>query len=140
MPLASCGRCGKMFNKVTANVCAGCVEAEESDYEKIRDVIALNENMNAEQVAEAAEVDVAVVRRIIGEGRVAMVSLGEAPKCGKCGAPAISITKKLCQACLERLNAEVSKAQSQIKLDKKKDVQIGAYDNSARKAFEAKRK
>lgn len=140
MPLASCGRCGKMFNKATANVCASCVEAEESDYEKIRDVIAQNETMNAEQVAEAADVDIAVVRRIIGEGRVAMVNLGEAPKCGKCGAPAISITKKLCQACLERLNAEVSKAQSQIKLDKKKEVQIGAYDNSARKAFEAKRK
>ncbi len=140
MPLASCGRCGKMFNKVTANVCSSCLEAEESDYEKIRDVIAQNENLNAEQVAEAAEVDVAVVRRIIGEGRVAMVSLGEAPKCGKCGAPAISSTKKLCQACLERLNAEVSRAQSQIKLEKKKETQIGAYDNNARKAFEAKRK
>jgi hypothetical protein len=129
-----------MFNKVTANVCSGCLEAEESDYEKIRDVIAQNENLNAEQVAEAADVDVAVVRRIIGEGRVAMVSLGEAPKCGKCGAPAISSTKKLCQACLERLNAEVSRAQSQIKLEKKKETQIGAYDNNARKAFEAKRK
>lgn len=129
-----------MFNKVSANVCPTCNEAEEADYEKIREVIAQNENLTAEQVADEAQVDISVVRRIIGEGRVALVSLGEVPKCGKCGAPAISITKKLCQACLERLNADVSKMQSQIKLEKKKEIQIGAYDNSARKAFEAKRK
>lgn len=140
MPLASCGRCGKMFNKVQANVCPGCVEDEEADYEKIREVVSRNETLNVEQVSEAAGVDVLVVRRIIGEGRVAQVSLGEVPKCGKCGAPAISITKKLCQACLERMNVEVSKAQSQIKLEKKKETQIGAYDNNARKTFEAKRK
>jgi len=140
MPLASCGRCGKMFNKVQANVCPGCVEDEEADYEKIREIVSQNETLNVEQVSEAAGVEISVVRRIIGEGRVAQVSLGEVPKCGKCGAPAISITKKLCQACLERLNAEVSKAQSQIKLEKKKETQIGAYDNNARKTFEAKRK
>lgn len=140
MPLATCGRCGKMFNKVQANVCPACVEAEEADYEKIREIVSQNETLNVEQVSEAAGVDVSVVRRIIGEGRVAQVSLGEVPKCGKCGAPAISITKKLCQACLERLNVEVSKAQSQIKLDKKKETQIGAYDNNARKTFESKRK
>jgi ribosomal protein L37E len=140
MPLASCGRCGKMFNKVQANVCPGCIDDEEADYEKIRDVVSRNETLNVEQVSEAAGVDVLVVRRIIGEGRVAQVSLGEVPKCGKCGAPAISITKKLCQACLERMNVEVSKAQSQIKLEKKKETQIGAYDNNARKTFEAKRK
>ena len=140
MPLASCGRCGKMFNKVQTNVCPGCVEDEEADYEKIREIVSQNETLNVEQVSEAAGVEISVVRRIIGEGRVAQVSLGEVPKCGKCGAPAISITKKLCQACLERLNAEVSKAQSQIKLEKKKETQIGAYDNNARKTFEAKRK
>lgn len=140
MPLASCGRCGKMFNKVTANVCPSCHEAEESDYEKIRDVVSRNETLNTEQVAEEAGVDIAVVRRIISEGRVAQVNLGEVPKCGKCGAPAISITKKLCQACLERLNVEVSKAQSQIKLEKKKETQIGAYNNNARKSFEEKKR
>lgn len=140
MPLASCGRCGKMFNKVNTNVCPGCVEAEEADFEKIREVISRNETLNVEQVADEAGVDITVVRRVIGEGRVAQVSMGEVPKCGKCGAPAISITKKLCQACLERLNAEVSKAQSQIKLAKKKETQLGAYDNNARKTFEAKRK
>jgi hypothetical protein len=129
-----------MFNKVQANVCPGCIEDEEADYEKIREIVSRNETLNVEQVSEAAGVEISVVRRIIGEGRVAQVSLGEVPKCGKCGAPAISITKKLCQACLERLNAEVSKAQSQIKLEKKKETQIGAYDNNARKTFEAKRK
>jgi len=140
MPLATCGRCGKMFNKVSAQVCPACVEAEEADYERVREVISQNETLNVEQVAEEAGVDIAVVRRIVGEGRIAMVSLDEVAKCGKCGAPAISTTKKLCQACLERLNADVSKAQAKIKLDKRKDVQIGAYDNNARRAFEAKRK
>ncbi|MCF6286621.1 MAG: hypothetical protein L3K26_15715, partial [Candidatus Hydrogenedentes bacterium] len=78
--------------------------------------------------------------RMVDDGLVAQLSLGDASAaCGQCGAPAISLSKKLCQACLDKLNAQVSKAQSQIKLSQKKATQIGEY-GTARKAFEDKRK
>jgi hypothetical protein len=138
MPLASCVRCNKMFNKVKMSVCPGCEEAEEADQEKIRLVIEKDDTLNVEQVAIEADVDVSVVQRMVKEGSVTRVDLSLDVKCGKCGAPAISMSKKLCQACLDKLNTQVSKAQAGIKLGQKKDAQIGTY--SARQTFEDKRK
>ena len=139
MPLASCARCKKMFNKVKEPVCPSCQTDEDADFDKIRQVLEKNENLSVEQVAKEAEVDLEVVQRMVKEGLVAQVNLGESAICGKCGAPAISLSKKLCQACLDKLNAEVAKAQAQIKLGQKKATQIGEY-GTARKAFEEKRK
>jgi ribosomal protein L37E len=128
-----------MFTKVQAPVCKNCVEDEEADFEKIREIIEKDESLNVEQVAEEADVDIAVVRRMVDTGRVKQVTLGERVKCGQCGAPAISMSKKLCQACLDKLNAQVSRAQSQIKLGARPDVQVGQY-MPARQVFEDKRK
>ena len=139
MPLASCVRCNKMFTKVKSPVCKNCQDDEDSDYERIRMIIEKDENLNVEQVAEEAEVDISVVRRMVDTGLVKQVTLGEKVVCGKCGAPAISMSKKLCQACLDKLNAQVAKAQAQIKLGQRPEVQVGEYIN-ARKAFEDKRK
>ena len=139
MPLASCVRCNKMFTKVKSPVCKNCTEDEEDDFEKIRVVIERDESLNVEQVAEEADVDIAVVRRMVDTGRVKQVTLGEKVVCGQCGAPAISMSKKLCQACLDKLNAQVSRAQSQIKLSQRPEVQVGQY-MPARQVFEDKRK
>lgn len=126
MPLATCARCGKMFNKKTSPVCNICQKAEDEDMEKVRKVVADDPNLNAEEIAEKAQVDIRVVNRMIDLGMlVSSIEIGENIKCGMCGAPAISATKKLCQACLEKLNAEVVRAQSQIKLDAKKAPKIG---------------
>ncbi len=126
MPLASCARCGKMFNKKSSPVCSSCQKAEDEDMEKVRKVVAEDPNLNAEEIAEKAQVDIGVVNRMIDLGMlVSTLEISENIKCGMCGAPAISATKKLCQACLEKLNAEVIKAQSQIKLEAKKEVKIG---------------
>jgi len=120
-------------------VCAKCQEAENADYDKIRAVLERDPSLNAEETAEAAGVTVQCVSRMLQEGLIANVSLAESVKCGRCGAPAISLNKKLCQACLEKLNAEVAAAQSKIKLAQKKRVQVGEYQ-LARKVFEAKRR
>jgi len=128
-----------MFNKVASPVCQACQPAEDTDMDKIHGILAENENLTPEEVAEEAGVDVAVVLRMVQEGLITQVRAGEGAVCGKCGAPAISMSKKLCQVCLDKLNAEVSKAQASIRLEKKKVPQLGEYIN-ARKAFEEKRK
>jgi len=139
MPLASCVRCNKMFTKVESPVCKNCQDDEDADFERIRLVIEKDESLNVEQVAEEAEVDISVVRRMVDTGLVKQVTLGEKIVCGKCGAPAISMSKKLCQACLDKLNAQVAKAQAQIKLGQRPEVQVGEY-MPARKLFDKKRK
>lgn len=140
MPLASCARCGKMFNKKTSPVCSSCQKAEDEDIEKVRKVAQESPNLSAEELAEKAEVDIGVVLRMIDMGLlVNILESSKEVKCGMCGAPAISITKRLCQACLEKLNAEVLKAQSQIKLEARKPPKIGE-SFSVHEELERKRK
>lgn len=127
MALVSCPRCKKLFDKALSVVCSKCQPAEDADYEKVRVVLNLSPHLNAEAVATEAGVTVSCVLRMLGEGLIANANLAENAKCGRCGAPAISLTKKLCQACLDKLNVQVAVAQSQIKLKEKRQIQIGDY-------------
>ena len=130
MPLASCPRCRKMFNKTTAQVCPACQADEKADQDRVRAVLDENPNLNAEALAERAEVSIGVVERMMTDGSLTILNLTEnLPKCGRCGAPAISMSKRLCQACLEKLNAEVAQMQRQIRLGDKPEAKIGTYDN-----------
>jgi len=138
MALVSCPRCKKLFDKGVALVCPKCQPAEDADYEKIRAVLDRSPQLNAEAAAAEAEVTVACVMRMLAEGLIANVNMAEV-KCGRCGAPAISLSKRLCKACLDKLNIEVAVAQSQIKLKEKKQIQIGDYLKS-RKGSEDKRR
>jgi predicted amidophosphoribosyltransferase len=129
-----------MFNKVESPVCMACQPAEDSDGEKIRAVLDETPGLNAEQVAEAADVELNVVHRMIQQGLIATAVTSEPAICGQCGAPAISHAKRLCEACLEKLNADVARAQSTIKLSERKAPEIGKYGMHVRPALDSKRK
>jgi ribosomal protein L37E len=139
MPLATCPRCDKLFDKERSAVCTRCQDAEDEDFDKIRAVLDRNPNLNAEQVAEQGQVSIDCVMRMIEEGLIANANLAEQIKCGRCGAPAISLSKRLCQACLGELNTEMAQAQRKIKIGQKKQVRVGEYLH-ARKALEEKRR
>mgnify|MGYP005840636935 CR=1 FL=1 len=127
MPLASCERCGKLFSKTSLPICPKCEPAEESDYEKVREAIEKAPDRTAEQLAEDTGVDLACVLRLVETGRVRVMGASDQVRCGRCGAPAISFSKRLCQACLDKLNQELADEQAKIRLPKRKDVQIGGY-------------
>lgn len=137
MALSTCPRCKKIFDKVRTSVCGKCQPDEDADFDKVRQLLERSPNLNAEQAAHEADVTVGCVMRMMDEGLISNTNLTEKVKCGRCGAPAISMSKKLCQACLEKLNSQVAQAQSKIKLSHKKDVQVGEYLH-ARKAFDEK--
>ena len=138
MPLSKCARCDKLFDKQSGIVCPTSQPDEDADYDKIRRVLDDSPNLNAEQVAETSGVALAVVMRMLYEGFLANSTSGRV-RCGRCGAPAISASKKLCQACLEKLNAQVASAQSRIKLPEKKAAEINEYA-AVRKLLQEKRK
>lgn len=139
MPLAACPRCKRVFDKTRSGVCSRCQDAEDDDFDKIRAILDRSPDLNAEGVAQMADVSVDCVMRMLAEGLISNVNLTEQIKCGRCGGPAISLNKRLCQACLEELNVEMVQAQSKILLGKKKQVQVGEYLH-ARKAFDEKRR
>ncbi len=141
MPLAKCARCKKLFSKVESPVCGECQDAEAADHEKVRAVMDEFPTLNAEQLSGQSGVDLECVLRMVDEGRLTNVSTLESVTCGRCGAPAISFSKKLCQHCLDRLNAEVAKAQATIRLPERRQPQVGeSLSSNARESFENKRR
>ena len=139
MPLVRCLRCRKMFNRQgELRICAECLPDEEADYDKVREAIAANPNLNAEEVAIEAEVDVDVVQRMIDEGLLESQERAAAKPiaCGRCGKPAISRSKRLCPECLTKLNAEMALAQKNLK----NQAPQGPKGMSVRSAIEQKKR
>jgi hypothetical protein len=120
LKLAQCARCNDVFTRVRSAVCPACQDAEDADFLKIRDVVDRFPNLNAEQAAERAEVTVDCVLRMLDEGLITNAGVGSLAKCGRCGAPAISAAKRLCQACLLKLDADFSKAVAASRLNKRR--------------------
>lgn len=114
LALAKCARCGAVYTKVRSGVCLQCQDDEDRDFAKIRDILNTSPGLTAEIVAEKAEVELACVLRLINEGRLVSVLPGAHIRCGRCGAQAISYTKRLCEACLIDLDREFAKALSTL--------------------------
>ncbi len=126
MPLAKCVRCDNLFEKSDNPVCTPCKPDEEADFEKVRECLNEHPDLSAEAVAELADVPLKVVMRMVDQGAVTKVSaIDGTPKCGRCGADAISFSKKLCHSCLEELKQRVLKQKHEISLGKKKLVEVG---------------
>lgn len=126
MALSTCARCGKLYAKIRSAVCPACEKDEDADFVKIRNVLAHHPGLNVEQVAEAADVSEDCVLRMLDEGRIENTMVGDPIKCGRCGAPALSVTKKLCEACLTKLDLECSEAIRDIRESMKKQGESGA--------------
>jgi len=140
MPLSKCPRCKKIFDKNQSLVCANCQKDEDSDYDKIRSVIERIPNLKADQVAQEAEVSIQCVLRMLDDGLISNASLADV-RCGRCGGPAISLSKKLCQPCLDKLNAEVARQQMRLKSEIKKDARPVSGENiTTRREYEEKRR
>ena len=146
MPLATCPRCKTLFQKEGGHsVCPKCVEGEDADYEKVREALEETPSQSAEQVSEETGVDLNCVLRLLDSGRIETTAANIGVRCGRCGAPAISISKRLCEACLQKLNAKLAAEQSKIRLPKKKSVEVGTALNvpdslDAKREAGAKRK
>ena len=139
MALANCPRCKRLFNKVKLAICPACEPEEEADYEKVRRALQEEPNQSTDRLVEVTGVTRDCIVRMLEEGRIANVAMEDAVKCGRCGAPAISMSKRLCQKCLNELSVELAAEQSKIQLPPRKTLSV---DNSrtVREVVDEKRK
>jgi hypothetical protein len=87
-------------------VCQVCQSKEDEDYALIMEVLAENAGLGVEGLAAKAGVTVSCVLRMLDSGRIEAAEVNEMIKCGRCGRPAISKSKRLCQACLVKMDQE----------------------------------
>lgn len=137
MALSTCVRCNQIFDKIRSPVCPKCEPDEEADFEKVREWIEANPDRTASEIAESTNVSRECVLRLLDDGRIASVSLQDI-RCGRCGAPAISATKRLCEKCLQQLNQELAAEQARMRLASRKDIDA-AKTSSLRSKLDEKR-
>ncbi len=123
MALSKCIRCETLFDKGATSVCDTCLPLEEADYEKVRQGLQEHPDMGAEALAFEVGVDLRCILRFLESGRIETTAANSTVVCGRCGAPAISLSKRLCEACLHKLDSELTKQQGQIQLGKKKRLE-----------------
>ena len=136
--LAKCARCSKLFNKIVSEVCNNCQPDEDTDFSRIQDVLSRVQRLNAEEVAEEAGVGIECVLRMLREGRIDNVNQESSATCGRCGAPAISMSKRLCQRCLMNLDRECAMAIHDLR-QKLLDAKDGSDMNEIMAAVESRR-
>lgn len=117
MPLAKCVRCKKIFSKISSAVCPNCQPDEDADFAKIHNAIVKFPGAKAEEIASMAGVEVECVLRMLSEGRLRYSDVGDEATCGRCGAPAISMAKRLCERCLVEMDRECAEAMRELKKD-----------------------
>ena len=122
MSLCKCARCGKIYSKILSPVCPKCQPDEDADFAKIHHVIGKHAGLKAEEIAEKAEVPVECVMRMLMEGRLRFTETSEKAFCGRCGAPAISMAKRLCESCLVELDRECASAMRDLQKDMPRGV------------------
>lgn len=115
MPLAKCVRCKKIFSKISSAVCPNCQPEEDADFGKIHNAIVKFPGAKAEEIASIAGVGVECVMRMLSEGRLRYSDVSDEATCGRCGAPAISMAKRLCERCLVEMDRECAEAMRDLK-------------------------
>ncbi len=120
--LVQCPRCTRLFTRTDSSVCRACQPDEDVDFDRVRRVLENSSGLNAEQLAEEAEVTAACVLRLLEDGRLEGGAMGEPVLCGRCGAPAISASKRLCPSCLSQLDRECAETIRQMKADMAAEV------------------
>jgi ribosomal protein L37E len=134
-PLVKCPRCGTLYPKARLAVCKACSFFEEQDYSKVRDSMLENGLGTSEEVAQTAGVEVGVVLRMIEVGMISLDRPDEQVPCGRCGKPAISKSKRLCQKCMMQLDVALGAEKRKVATEVDR-----AREATAREMLEAKRR
>lgn len=112
MVLARCKRCGKVFSKVIErDVCPACLEAEEEEFQKVKDFFREHPRARLEEASRETGVDKKTIMQFLKDGRLQLAlpeeeALREGLFCERCGRPISQ--GKLCVECRKKLSLLVS--------------------------------
>jgi len=107
--LRNCPLCGKVFVRLTRNICPDCVEREEQEYETVRKYLKENPGASVPEIAEVTEVEENKILKWMREGRIEVsYSAGSGLTCKRCGA--VISAGNYCSKCARALAAQMKSA------------------------------
>jgi len=84
--LKNCKRCGKLFLKVTRQICPDCLQQEEEEFSKVKDYLDENPSSSVAKVSSETGVSQNQIKKFIREGRLLSSKYsGVSTECQRCG-------------------------------------------------------
>ncbi|OWZ84857.1 TIGR03826 family flagellar region protein [Natranaerobius trueperi] len=100
--LKNCKSCGKLFLKVSRNICPDCFQEEEDCFLKVKNYLDEHPNATVLEVSTETEVTQKQIKKFIEEGRLITTQFTRLSiECERCG---VEISQgKYCESCQEEL-------------------------------------
>ena len=112
MGLAACADCGRIYARQYGNLCPECVKRSEVEFELVKEYLGDHEDANAKEVAEALDIPVNRIARLLREGRL-IARGGPGLACEGCGKPIAD--GRLCPECQTRLRSSMSRLAGELR-------------------------
>ncbi len=105
--LRNCPVCGKVFVKMSKNLCPDCIEKEENEFKEVRTYLKDNPGASVGEIAQILSIDEDKILKWVREGRIEASYLGDGMKltCKRCGQE-ITIGN-LCSKCAQLFAREL---------------------------------
>ena len=134
MDIRNCTRCKNIYNYDGFKICHNCRQADEADFQTIKEYLDNIPGANVSEVAEGTGIDPKKIIEFLKEGRLEMVGGGSILlECEVCGAGIT--TGRFCNKCVSGLQNEIggaigsSKASNETKQKEKEKFRvIDRYD------------
>ena len=110
--LANCSVCGKLFSDTGRGICYDCQIKMQDKEKEVVEYVRHNPMSKIPEIVEATGANETLIKRLIREGRFEQVGVKMSYPCEKCGAPIIM--GKICQACQDKVRAELQATQAKI--------------------------
>jgi len=91
MLICNCGRCGKLVMSETSSICPNCIEAEEKEFNIIKEFLLDNPFATIFQVSVSLNISFKSIKRYLRENKLEIIERNnqknEFLSCLKCGTP-----------------------------------------------------
>lgn len=128
MELRNCILCGKVFMYVSKRVCPSCQKEMDEIFEKVRVYVKAHPGATVVEIAEALDLDEALVNEFVREGRFDRVEGAITFTCERCGKP--THRGRFCEQCASSLDREIRGA-----LPKKPEEPVLRRDKEEQRLF-----
>lgn len=108
--LRNCPECGKVFVKISKNLCPDCIEKDEKAFEEVRAYLKDYPGASVEEICGATGVEEKKVLKWIREGQIEVCFRegGRVLTCKGCGVPVTS--GNFCARCAKDLSSQIETA------------------------------
>lgn len=129
-PVAFCNDCGKLFTKVSRNICFECKQRETSLLNKVAEYVKGHPGTTMDEVAAALDMNPDIIMRFIAEGLLRRFKLDLKYPCKLC--KAIISERLVCSRCSDELKGHINTLKD-VNSEEPEAPGSGTYEYKTRK-------